>query len=457
MKFDFLNTKMNAVMKTRLFLLILSAMLFSTAGKAQIEKVIVETYYVSDANDSTDTTNGRNIPVGSKTYRVYIDLAPGYKLKRIFGTTAHPLKITSTADFYNNIDRPTEYFGYQIKRNHFNSNPTLALDSWLTLGIAAIFGTANNYSGVIKTQDTDNSTWLNNTGGTAAIPGGILKNNDASAGPPISTNDGYMTYSGTLSTWFDNGFKNGTVDTTVFGSVNTGSQFISTTAFLQQNNGVMGQNPDSNQVLIAQLTTLGTLTMELNVDVVDSTGAVTTYVASNPAGSEVLSPFLTYPTVCGCTDTRYVEYSSTYACSNPSACITLNRFGCTDSMACNYDPSANKLLPNFCCYPGYCNDRDISLVCPDLSPYKIKKNWVKDIYPNPVDNMLNIGLIYTSDPMEISYIIYDAYGNAIREQSLGVMAGNSVINADVSDLSAGLYVFRVIAGGNSTTKKFIKN
>jgi hypothetical protein len=453
---------MNTTMKTRLLLLFLPFVFFSPVMKAQLEKLIVETYYVSDANDATDTTDGRSVPVGSKTYRVYVDLKPGYKLQKIYGNAAHNMKIKSTANFYNNIDRPTVYYGYQVKKSYFLNNPTMALDSWLTLGLGVVVGTVP-YSGVLKKQDTRDSTILRNNGGTALIAGGILKNNDPAADSMIYYYDGYLPYTGpVVNNWSDNGIRTSSgpptsgTDTTVFGPQNTGSQFICKNCFLS-NSGVSGLNPDSNQVLIAQLTTTGTLSLELNMDILDSTGSVIHYVAANAGGDTLLSPFLIYPTVCGCTDTRYLEYDPSFACSNPASCITLKRFGCTDSIACNYDPSANVLLPNFCCYPGYCNDRDISLVCPDLSPYKIKPNWAPNIYPNPVENVLTIGLIYTSNPVEITYTIYDAYGNLVGEKNLGILAGNSVIKVDVSDLPPGIYIFRVTAGGNSTTQKFIKN
>src|SRR4051812_38004128 len=123
----------------RILFYFLSLLFFCETTKAQIEKVIVETYYVSDTLDVTDTIDGaaRALPAGSKTYRIYLDLKPGYKLVKLFGDANHALKITSTANFFNNIDRPTQYFGYLIGKQYFRPNPTLALDSWLTLGQAA--------------------------------------------------------------------------------------------------------------------------------------------------------------------------------------------------------------------------------------------------------------------------------------------------------------------------------
>ena len=443
-------------------LILLFALFFSTAVKAQIEKVIVETYYVSDTLDVTDTIDGaaRALPVGSKTYRIYIDLKRGYKLAKIFGDANHALKIKSTANFFNNIDRSSEYYGYLIKKNYFTGNPTLALDSWLTLGLAT---TVNN--GILKTQDTNGTIRTNNWKGTAGISGGILRNNDPTAGIPLTSKDGLLPNVTTYTNGFnDHGFTNGLGnasgrDTTVFGDTIVGSQFISHDAYLYQSSGVMGAIPDSNQVLVAQLTTTGTLTFELNVLVLDSNNNPIYYVAkSSSADNYIVNPFLSYPPPCGCRDDRYLEYNPNAACDAINACQTLKVFGCTDTMACNYNPIANISLANFCCYPGYCNDRDIALVCPDLSPYRLKQqNISADIYPNPVQNNLKLQLIYAADYAEVTYTIYDAYGRIIKEQNLGAIPGNSLLQTDVADLPSGLYLFRVSIAGVSSIKKFIKN
>ncbi|MEO8761172.1 MAG: T9SS type A sorting domain-containing protein, partial [Bacteroidia bacterium] len=442
-------------------LLFLFFLLFSASINAQIEKVIVETYYISDTLDATDTIDGsiRALPAGSKTYRVYIDLKPGYKLAKIFGDANHAFKITSTANFFNNIDRPNEYFGYLAKKTHFSTNPTYMLDSWITLGLAT-----STYYGVLKPQDTTGTIRTAGWGGTAGIAGGILKNNDPAAGIPLTNEDGFLPIPGTVTfgSWIDNGFR--TVagrDTTVFGDTIIGSQFISNTAYLQQTSGVAGVIADSNQILVAQLTTQGIISFELNVDIIDTSTPPKhfIYVAkSSSADSYTINPYLTYPTTCGCTDNRYLEYSASFACGDSTYCHTLKVYGCTDTMACNYDPSANVLLSDFCCYPGYCNDRNIALVCPDISPYRLKQNHVgEDIYPNPVQNILSLQLSSSIDFTEVNYEIYDTYGRIIVQQDLGIISGNSLLQADLSGIPSGLYLFKVSVAGVSSIKKFIKN
>lgn len=424
---------------------------------AQIENLIVETYYISDSLDATDSTQGRTIEPGSVTYRIYLDLAPGSKIKKIYGDQNHPLIISSTENFYNNIDRPNAYFGYLINRNWFSGNPTIGLDSWLTLGIAARLSSAFYY-GVLKPNDTDGSFigGNNNQGGTSGIPGGILINNDPEAGIPITANDGYMPGTAPSGQWFDYGFYDASLghDTTVFGSLNTGKEFNSRIAVLQQGDGIMGKTSE-NIVLVAQLTTKGQLSFELNVQIEEADGTIVHYVADDsvlinttvPLYIERLSPYLKYPPVCGCTDTDYLEYSAAYACSNNDSCKTLIVFGCMDTLACNYNPLANYNIKNLCCYPGYCADRDIELVCPSL------KNVRLMVAPNPADDYLSWNLT-GAEETEGLLSIYNVSGRKMFQAELKAIQETAKIK--VKEWPEGLYVLQIITtDGKAHIKSFI--
>lgn len=65
---------------------------------AQIQNVIVEKYYVTDAFDIANTDGGQ-LQQGAITYRVYIDLASGSKISRVFADSLHLLKIKSSLPF----------------------------------------------------------------------------------------------------------------------------------------------------------------------------------------------------------------------------------------------------------------------------------------------------------------------------------------------------------------------
>ncbi len=421
-------------------LLICTCLLFLCAfeSKAQVQNVIVEKYYISDANDATDTINGRVLPAGSITYRIYVELKPGCKLRKIYGDVNHALKIMSTDTFYNNIDRPNAYFGYLINNLWFSSNPTLALDSWLTLGLGAKY-----YSGILKPKDTDGSSIV-------AGLGGLLINNDPNAGIPLSVADGFVNDTVTLGTWLDDGFKNlANIDTSIFGSVYSGKEFISNSAYLQQNSGVYGGV--GNKILVAQLTTRGELTFELNIEIIDTLGNSIKYVANGDTllADEKISPYLKYPPVCGCTDANYLEFSEVYGCLNQDSCKTLVVFGCMDPMACNYNPGANYNIQSLCCYPGLCNDRDLAIVCPDLTDRRM------ELYPNPVNDKLTLEV--TTDKEEtINYSIYDSFGRLLIEKNSSVTTGISQLHIDVSNLNKGVYMIRILKEGTLEGKMFVK-
>ncbi|MCX6296036.1 MAG: T9SS type A sorting domain-containing protein [Bacteroidetes bacterium] len=450
---------------TLLFLLFI----FFVSAKAQIQNVIVEKYYVSDTLDATDSTNffadptylTPILPVDSITYRVYVQLDSGYKIKKIYGTTCNPLKIISTANFFNNIDRPSEYFGYQIVKNYFSSNPTLALDSWLTLGLCAKNTTGSlRYRGVLKTDDPDGSFigGTNNGGGTESIIGGIVQNNDVIAGIPIDTADGMEINTSTFSTPFWNGITDlSSVDTTVFGNVNIGSQFINTSGFLQETTGASGDSLLGNKVLVAQLTTTGTITFELNLELIDPSGASLNVVSHDcgipVTGDTIISGLLKYPPdppVCGCKDPNFLEYNQTAPCSDSSKCLTRIVFGCTDTLACNYDPHANYNIQYLCCYPGSCANRDISLVCPSIAG---DGGFV--VYPNPASTQISLQFS-SGNNNQTKYAIFDSYGTSVLEKDLGERSGSIVEQIDVSDFHPGIYFVRLFIGTTMESTTFMK-
>jgi len=83
------------------FILLLNAQL----SIAQLERIIVEKYYITDSVDAADVSDpiSGGIAIGTTTYRVFVDLAPGSKLKKIFGDVNHPFKIASDTVFFNHL------------------------------------------------------------------------------------------------------------------------------------------------------------------------------------------------------------------------------------------------------------------------------------------------------------------------------------------------------------------
>ncbi len=433
------------------FLILLFSTLLAGNMQAQLEKVIVETYYIADSTDAADTLGGP-LEKGSVTYRIYADLQPGCKVTKIFGNNNHLLKIASTAPFFNHFENGVS-FGKDNDKNNF-SGSTVPLDSWITIGQAAKRG-STTYAGIPKAQDK-NGSFIDGTNN-------LLINADPAAGAPLTNQDGIVPLS-VSNTWIIDGIldPNTADDSTIFGSLNKFATAFNSNGLdvsFANTKGVSGAIADSNQVLIAQLTTKGKLSFELNLEILAKNGKVFTYVANgkdtvNNDSSLIVkhSPFLTYPTSCGCQDPHYLEYSNSYICPEPTACKTRIVCGCTDTMACNYDPNANVNIPKLCCYPGYCNDRDISIVCPGIN-----NTLELSFYPNPAEEYITLQIAGNHEDKEVKYSIFDSYGLLKTEKKLSNSSGLVIERVDVSTYSAGLYWIRVSIGNTTTSKLFMKN
>ncbi len=430
--------------------LILAILINSKYTYAQLENVIIETYYVSNYTDSLeiDLAGGNPLENGTTTYRIYIDLMPGSKIKSIYGDANHLLKFTSTKPFYNNLDGLS--FAKDFNNINAHKNLTFALDTWLTIGqTTKLFGGKTNY-GILKSQDR-NGTTISNTNVS-------LTNSASIVGIPLTISDGMDTIAGTAPTsWFNSGFITiGGGDSTIFGSTKINSIFKSNAAILK-NSGVRGVIPDSNQVLIAQLTTKGELSFELNLEVEIQNGGIistTKYVANDSIvllGEEFKS-ILKYPAQCGCMDPRYLEYKNNFSCGDASFCKNLIVFGCTDTMACNYDPKANYYLKGICCYPGSCGGREISTVCPLVNG----DNFGFEIYPNPCQDKMMLNTL-PGNIREIKYSIYDTFGTLLLTKNLGETSKVTNEEINLVNLNNGMYLFRLDFGGTFINKLFIKN
>jgi len=423
---------------------------------AQLEKVIVEKYYVSDANDATDVDGG-GVPVGSTTYRVYLDLKPGTILKRIYGDADHPFSISSSEVFFNNVlDGQT--FAKDFIRGRYLEN-TVALDTWLTLGQTARQGTKYFY-GIPKDQDTDGSFvgGTNNDGGSALVPSGLLINEDPSCGIPLTVADGMDTLNSAPNNWFNSGvldFVSG-ADTTIFGSLVPQNSFEST-IFELSCSGVQGTVADSNQVIIAQLTTLGELAFKINITVEELVNGIPTlvnYVSADTllGENERFNAYLSYPYTCGCNNPNFIEYSSSYACYEEGSCNTLVVFGCTDTLACNYDPLANLNIQALCCYPGSCAGRNIEEVCPSL----MGNDFDVNVYPNPTSDDITMNIISGTTNSNWSYEVYNTYGSVKLSGLFTTTDLNVVLPLELSILDPGMYQLKVSNGELSKHKLFIK-
>ena len=444
-------------MKTFLLTLFFACFAWYNAS-AQLEKVILEKYYVSDANDSTDIDGG-GVPVGSTTYRIYLDLKPGTVLKRIYGDENHPFSISSSEVFFNNI-LDGETFGKDFIKGRYFEN-TVALDTWLTLGQTAKQGT-KYYYGILKDQDTDGSFvgGTNNDGGSAVVATGLLINEDTTSfGRPLTEADGMDTLNSAPNSWLNSGILDllSGDDSTMFGRLVPQSGFESNNFHLSCS-GVSGTVADSNQVIIAQLTTLGELTFNINITVEEMVNGILTlvnYVSSDTllGDNEKYNPYLSYPYSCGCDDPDFLEYSSSFVCYLEGSCQTPVKIGCMDTLACNYDPAVNINVEELCCYPGFCADRNIEEVCPSL----MGNDFDVNLYPNPTSGDITMNLI-SGNACNWNYEVYNTYGSVKLSGSFTTTESelNVVLPLDLSNIDLGMYRLKVSNGDLSKHKLFIK-
>ncbi len=251
----------------------------STACIAQegLERIIVEKYYVSDANDSL-ASGGPFLPAGSVTYRIYADMKPGYRLQAVYGVPGHELSIKTSSWFYNN-----ETYGAvtanDVSRDNLNKG-TAALDSWISVCAAS-----SASRGVLKTADTDGAAFLSGDS--------VLQNNTPDIGYPVQERDGHLAATPIPIVSL---FGLDTVQLLPLGKQNDRnySTIITDNGSWASFGGAVGQDT-TNCVLIAQLTTAGNLTFALNIQLGTPYGGVENYVAKQPVGEEKLLESLTYP------------------------------------------------------------------------------------------------------------------------------------------------------------------
>jgi len=232
--------------------------------KKALEAVIIEKYHVSDSTDYADSLGGV-LPLGSVTYRIYIDLKPDYTLQAIYGDPKHELRLQTTTTFYNN-SYCGALIGYNVNLLKINDG-NYAFDSWITINSAS-----NYYAGVLLSEDNDSSV--------------ITKKSFEKA-------DGFTNGNLPMIRPFNVDFKcfQGGAKDSLFSTKNGGW-----CGFSGIKAGSKGPTSD-NKILVAQLTTTGKLSFELNIQVGTPSGEAVKFVAKNPEGAEIQFDGLAYPLV----------------------------------------------------------------------------------------------------------------------------------------------------------------
>lgn len=265
-------------MKTILTLLALTCIVVSAQAQQGLENIFIEKYYVSDSSDSKVETGGY-LPPNSTTYRIWVDIKPGYSLQAVYGVDTHPLSIGTSTYFFNN-DFAGGIYANEIEPKLLSNN-TVMLDSWISVGAGS-----DGHTAVLKSKDVEFNTIKNMDS--------ILQSTNPQAGLPIKRVDGLKAATPQRVVTV---FGLDSTSLSMFGHTNSlkqGEEFKTENGSWASFGGAFG--PDtSNLVLIAQLTTNGQLSFELNMQLGTSLGGTENYVARNPNAAEFQIPSLIYP------------------------------------------------------------------------------------------------------------------------------------------------------------------
>jgi len=258
-------------MKTLKFLAVIIAVLLGFRGFTQdgLEGIVVEKFYVSTKADNAGKLYSGDLPEGSVTYRIYVDLKPGYRFQAAYGSPQHPLVIESTENFYNHLENGNIQPNI-IPERTYKKNIAL-LDSWLSAGACA-----EGHLGILKEYDDTISDKF------IGFEKGYFKGKKKSV--PLYEVDG-MKRSAVLPvpTFFQMDFLSKVIGTTTSDK----RIYSDNGAWAALGKGAVGADSlSTNCVLIAQLTTVGELSFELNLLIGAPNGSSQKYVARNPITEE---------------------------------------------------------------------------------------------------------------------------------------------------------------------------
>jgi hypothetical protein len=240
-----------------------------------LDNVIVEKYYIANANDTAAGMYNGFLAFGSTTYRIFVDMKPGYRFQAAYGSPEHELRIETSTYFFNNTDIGNKTPNV-IPRRTLGRN-TVMLDSWLSVGAAG-----EGCLGILKAQD--------DSLGTIPHDGLFLQNKDKTAGFPVIHRDGLIRSDRTpVPTFY-------AIDSISDVFFNGNRKLFSTKngAWVCYAGSVGPDSLTTNRVLIAQLTTDGDLKFELNIQIGKPGSPAENYVARDPIEKEMMVPYLIY-------------------------------------------------------------------------------------------------------------------------------------------------------------------
>lgn len=426
--------------------------------------LIVETYYVADAQDAADMDGGDVLPEGSTVYRVYADLKPGYRVLTVGGSLGHAFTISTSTAFFNNDDRG-EAWGRNIPAQHLNKN-TVAIDSWLTLGSAS-----TQHWGVVRSADPDGSIV-----GGSNNDNGLLVNVTPAMGVPLTERDGLwstgvappnLVWVGEAPNLFDAGGE-ASYTNEDFGWAILGEYAVPDTA---------------NRVLLGQFTTDGVFQfcMNLSVRIPDS------LICDDPGCYDFMEFFwellpgdtsgqfgeanrFTHPTLCFSSDQAAADCQGVVggAATPGTSCDdgieeTTNDVYAENCTCIGEDCEGvlgGNALPGEPCDDGIEATEDDTWMPGCLCDGIVAVDEVMGsvsiaLRPNPTEAEVMLTLDGLQG-QQISYTLRDVRGTVVEQRSIGVQSGTWTGAIQTAQLAPGVYLLEVQSDGDQRTLRIVR-
>ena len=201
------------------------------------------------------------------TYRIYVRIAPDHRMQMVYGAERHPLQISASAPFHNQIDRPWS-FAHEVEADQgidANGIP----DSWVTIGAADAAHWA-----IPLHLDAKGSHYAKHgrcSGPRSRRPSWCVRDGsiDADSVPQVVTFRFTPSYLAAVK----------------------GSELHTLDGAWAVLGGVSGARTEGH-VLLAQLTTSGTLSFQFNLQIGLPDGSFQRFVYADPEPGEIIHPSL---------------------------------------------------------------------------------------------------------------------------------------------------------------------
>ncbi len=242
-----------------------------------LKEVFIEEFYTLNKADLHKSNVSGVTEKGLVCYRVYVLLDSGYTLQAVYGLPEHPAFIKSTANFYNHPGigntHPNVIPDKSLKKN------LSYLDSWLSMGACSetFFAVPLRYQQkpLPVVIDWDKNYFNNLKGRDSKFSFREAPGMYHSASLPVPAM--YNIDEQLKGLW----------------SETKSAEFIMTDgAWACFGKGAKAPANLPNAILIAQLTTAGKLSYQLNLQIGTPDGKSIRYVASNPSSEEFTHPSL---------------------------------------------------------------------------------------------------------------------------------------------------------------------